>query len=50
MLSLSQNQEDFLAQFDRFNIAGRYPGFWDATLTQTEANEQLARAGRCING
>ena len=43
-LSLSQEQRDFLAEFDRYQLEGRYPEDLMAPPTQEEAQIQLAKA------
>ena len=43
-LTLSDEQEDFLAEFDRFNIQGRYPAFWAPALGASEAKHLMAWA------
>ncbi len=44
-LDLREEQFDFLAEFDRFDIAGRYPDYLTPTPTRTEAMKKMSRAG-----
>ncbi len=44
-LKLSEEQLNFLAEFDRFNIAGRYPDSLTPVPDQVEARKKLAKAG-----
>jgi HEPN domain-containing protein len=43
-LSINQSQKDFLTEFDRFDLAGRYPGFLPAPPSRPEATLELSRA------
>lgn len=44
-LNLTEIQLDFLAGFDRFDIAGRYPDSMSSIPNQTETKAKVTRAG-----
>ena len=44
-LKLTEEQLNFLAEFDRFNIAGRYPDSLTPVPDQVEARKKLTKAG-----
>ena len=43
-MAFSEDQMDFLAEFGRFDIAGRYPDEGNGCLTQTDAEARIAKA------
>lgn len=43
-IALSEDRMDFLAEFGRFDIAGRYPDEGAEHLTQAEAEVRIAKA------
>ncbi len=43
-LRINQPQKDFLSEFDRFDLAGRYPDFLPAPPSRPEATGELSRA------
>lgn len=43
-MALVEDQMDFLAEFGRFDIAGRYPDEGNGCLTQVDAEARMAKA------
>lgn len=44
-LDLNEEELDFLSEFDRFDIAGRYPDHLTPIPTRPDAMNKMARAG-----
>ena len=45
---LSDEQQDFLGEFDRYQIEGRYPEFLEESPGQDEADAALLSAGKMM--
>lgn len=41
---LSESHKEFLARFDRYQLEGRYPEFWPATIDREKAYRELHQA------